>query len=142
MRLAAARLGRKPVIGLTALIDVVFILLLFFMLAANLQTPRVQALQLGGRAAQWSGPAAAETLAIAVPVSGPLRIAGRPVALTALAADWRRRAAAVRRVRLMPDAGVTVQRLLTVMDALAAAGVTAVGVDEAALTATQPRPAP
>jgi len=142
MRLATAHLSRKPVIGLTALIDVVFILLLFFMLATNLQTPRVQALQLGGRAAPWFGPAATKTLDIAIPVSGPLRIAGRPVALTSLATDWHRHADATRRVRLTPDADVTVQRLLTVMDALATAGVTAVGVDEAALTATQPSSAP
>ena len=143
MRLASAHRSRKPVIGLTALIDVVFILLLFFMLATNLQSSRFHILQLAGSESRRVSAQTTEMLDIAVPATGPLRIAGQPVALTALDTGLRRLPGADRPVRVIPDAGVTVQRLLTVMDALAAAGVAEIGLDEAALVrAAQPRSAP
>lgn len=143
MRLAAAQRGRRPVIGLTALIDVVFILLLFFMLATNLHSARFHTLQLAGSESRRAGADTAEVLDIEVPTTGPLRIAGQPVALAALAAYLRRPPGTDHAVRVMPVAGVTVQRLLLVMDALAAAGVARISLDEAALAiGGQPRPAP
>ena len=65
------------------------------------------------------------------------------VALAALAAYLRWPPGTDHAVRVMPVAGVTVQRLLLVMDALAAAGVARISLDEAALAiGGQPRPAP
>ena len=79
---APARRHRRP--NLTPMIDVVFLLLVFFMLASRFGHEQVLPLTLaavGQQGAVWSGPPRLVDLA----ADGP-RLNGRPVALDALAA--------------------------------------------------------
>lgn len=113
---ATPRASRRP--GLTPLIDVVFLLLVFFMLAA--QFGREQAVSLSGAAGggAYSGP----PRLVSVLDTG-LRLNGRSVSLAALPAALEpliesREDAIV----LQPDAEANLQRLIEVTDALEAAG--------------------
>ena len=120
--LAPRNRGRRPLISLTPLIDVVFILLVFFMLASSFLDWRAIALDAPATAA--AGASMEGALLVEVRPDG-LRLGGENVSLDALV----QRAAALlekkpeRRVLIRPDAGVDVQRVVAVLDRLAAAGV-------------------
>lgn len=126
MRLDAAAPRRRAAIGLTALIDVVFILLLFFLLASQFQ--RYGALPISTPVLA-AGPAApdAAVVTLRLRADGSLLLDGAPVAMAdlgpALAAVRARRGALPVAVTADPDA--TLQPLVTLLDALAAAGVSA-----------------
>ena len=122
----AAGTGRRrgASVGLTPLIDVVFILLLFFMLASSFQDRR---------AIELVAPAGAG--AAGVPMEGALLVEVRPdglrlsaerVSLDVLAARMGERVARHPDVRVLvkPARGVVLQETVRVLDALAAAGVT------------------
>lgn len=116
--LAASAGKRRPLVSLTPLIDVVFILLVFFMLASS---------YLDWRAIDLSVPAeasAAGTLegALLVEVrSGGLRLGGVPMAAGELAGRVRERLeeAPETRVLVKPAEGVTLQQAVDVLDRLA-----------------------
>ncbi|NBD30114.1 MAG: biopolymer transporter ExbD [Alphaproteobacteria bacterium] len=114
---AADRAPRRP--SLTAMIDVVFLLLIFFMLTA--QFTRDHALTLrpgGGAAADYSGP----PRLVAIAPEG-LRLNGRPITLEALPeALGGLTEAPSDLVVLRPDGAADLQRLVQVMTALQAAG--------------------
>jgi biopolymer transport protein ExbD len=119
----ANRPRRRPGIGLTPLIDVVFILLVFFMLASSFLDWRTISL------APPTGASAEATMEGAYLVEireDDVRLAGQVVPLEAVADELAR---AVReddnaRVLLKPEAGVALQRAITVLETLTAAGVT------------------
>jgi biopolymer transport protein ExbD len=122
---AAPRSRRKP--ALTPLIDVVFLLLVFFMLAA--QFGREGALDLataGSDAAAYDGPPRlVQILPEAVLLNGrPLTEETLPQALDALTRD---RADII---VLRPDAGADVQRLTDLAQRLSDAGFTRLVVVE------------
>ena len=111
--LAPSRVRRRP--GLTPLIDVVFLLLVFFMLASRFGVEGALPLAAGGGAGDWKGPPrlvtvrAGEVLVNGVPADDPaaalrplMPAGGGPVAVRANGAD--------------------VQRMVNVMEALRAAG--------------------
>ena len=113
--LAAPRIRRRP--GLTPLIDVVFLLLVFFMLASRFGVEGALPLAAGGGVGAWEGPPRLVTVR-----PGEIRVNGVP------ASDP---AAALR--PLMPEGGGPVvvraegadlQRLVDAMAALRAAGLT------------------
>lgn len=117
------RAGRRPLISLTPLIDVVFILLVFFMLASSF---------LDWRAVDLNAPAEAKArgsmtgaLLVEVRADG-LRLSGEMVSLDTLAARVGARLAQKpdQRVLIKPAAGVVLQETVHVLDRLAAAGVT------------------
>lgn len=118
-----ARAGRRPLISLTPLIDVVFILLVFFMLASSF---------LDWRTIDLNAPAEAEarggmTGALLVEVRGDgLRLSGESVSLDSLAARVGQRLARKpdQRVLIKPADGVVLQDAVRVLDRLTAAGVT------------------
>jgi len=121
-RLATKRRRRRPLISLTPLIDVVFILLVFFMLASSF---------LDWRAVDLSTPAQAGTRsamegAILVEVrTDGVRLAGQRVErdrLGGLIAE-RLESDPEKRVLVKPDAGVVLQEAVEVLDRLSAAGV-------------------
>ncbi len=122
--------ARPPLrVPLTPLIDVVFILLVFFMLATSFLDWR--AIRLGTASA---GPGGTMTGALLVEVTpqGP-RLAGLPLAGAALEA---RVAGAVaddpgQRVLVMPRGQVSTAALVAVLDRLDAAGVTRITLVEA-----------
>tara|TARA_B100000965_G_scaffold37594_1_gene27747 strand:+ start:1107 stop:1514 length:408 start_codon:yes stop_codon:yes gene_type:complete len=119
---ASAKTGRRALISLTPLIDVVFILLVFFMLASSFldwRSVTLDAPQETGRSSSME-----QALLIEVRRDG-LRLAGETLSLENIA---RRAARAIaekadRVVLVRPDDGVPVQDVVMVVDALAAAGV-------------------
>ncbi len=127
-RRRAARSGRRrALVSLTPLIDVVFILLVFFMLASSF---------LDWRAIDLSTPArtSADTVmegAILVEVlPARLRLSGEALSIESLAtrvtAQLRERPD--QRVLVRPAEGVALQRVVQILDRLAAAGATDVSL--------------
>ena len=115
---------KRPLISLTPLIDVVFILLVFFMLASSFLDWRAIDLNAPARAA--AGSTAVEgALLVEIRPDG-LRLAAETLTLDALAQRVAARLAAKpeQRVLIKPAAGVTLQRTVNVLDRLKAAGVT------------------
>lgn len=113
---------RRNLISLTPLIDVVFILLVFFMLASSFLDWR--SITLDAPKQTGTSPSLERALLIEVRTDG-LRLAGEVMALGRIAD---RAAAAIakkpdRPVLVRPDDGVPVQDVVVVVDALAAAGV-------------------
>ena len=124
MRLDLPR-GRRATIGLTPLIDVVFILLLFFMLTTRFGQPQAMSLSVpgeGGTASAASADAAVLRLRADATVGLP---DGRDVPPAALGADPAVRAllAGAVPVRLEVDDGADLQSLVTTLDRLEAIGL-------------------
>ena len=129
MREAAAapylRLSRgarkRPLISLTPLIDVVFILLVFFMLASSYLDWRAIDLNSPVRAA--AGASAEAALLVEIRPEG-LRLGAEPMTLAALAARLAERLARApeQRVLIKPSSGVPLQRTVEVLDRLKASG--------------------
>ncbi len=116
---------RRALIGLTPLIDVVFILLIFFMLASRLGDWRglpVVSAPDGGVGGGMAGAVLLELRA------DGLRLSGAPLDAAALAA----RLPPGRRVLLRAGDGVTMQALTALLDRLEALGVRDVTLLEAA----------
>ncbi|MEQ8344238.1 MAG: biopolymer transporter ExbD [Sneathiellaceae bacterium] len=140
--LTAGRARRRSLISLTPLIDMVFILLVFFMLASTFTDWNAIPFALSDTPQEGRPAGSADRPAERQPDAGAvlldvgrdqLRLSGRPVGdaelparLAALQAGPRGQAGpdAGRRVIVRPAAGVPLQRLVAVMDMLAAAGVT------------------
>ena len=120
-RLASSPRRRRPLISLTPLIDVVFILLVFFMLASSFLDWRGIALSVPAVAA--SGTATEDFLLIEVRAD-EIRLSGDAVTLDAL--EERLRAllakAPEQSVVVRPAAGVSLQRAVEVLDRAARAG--------------------
>ncbi|WP_200255554.1 ExbD/TolR family protein [Thiococcus pfennigii] len=107
---------------LAPLVDVVFLLLVFFMLVARLETPR--AIPIDPPAAGGGGLAGA--VLVRVDAAGRLDVNGTPATLAGLpeALAKLRARDPEPRVLLQPAPGLPLQGLVRVLDALAAAGVT------------------
>ena len=114
---------RRQLISLTPLIDVVFILLVFFMLASSFLDWR--SIVLSAPSAGAASAAMEGALLVEVRAQG-LRLSGRPVTLEELESRVRSRLADKpdQAVFLKPSAGVPLQRAVAVLDRLAAAGAT------------------
>ena len=121
--------NRRPrrTIGLTPLIDVVFILLLFFMLASSFRDWRGIALPPPSSAAQgttWNG-----ALLVEIQKDG-LRLSGQELSLyelTARLAAYLEKAPD-RRVLVSPRDGVSLQETVTVLDRIGATGARSVSL--------------
>ncbi|MCB9958292.1 MAG: biopolymer transporter ExbD [Rhodospirillaceae bacterium] len=113
----------RSLISLTPLIDVVFILVIFFMLASSFVDWR--SIEVASRAGAEGGAAGAGALLVEVRAGG-VRLSGEPMSLEALSA----RLADVpeRRVLVRPERGVAVQDLVAVLDRISAAGVSDVSL--------------
>ena len=113
---------RRP--GLTPMIDVVFLLLVFFMLAARFGLPGALDVSAAGGGAVYEGP----PRLVSVTPEGP-RLNGQPIPLAALASaltplmqtpdDL---------VILRPEDGAPVQALVTTLQVLREAGLTQLAV--------------
>jgi biopolymer transport protein ExbD len=130
LRLASKPRRRRAIAGLTSLIDVVFILLVFFMVASSFEQWRGVAAN-APAAASASRPSAEGALLIELRADG-LRLSGAPVALDALGASVNQRLAGRERGRVLLKAseGVPLRRAVDVLDRLTAAGVTDVSLIE------------
>ncbi|AHM03407.1 Biopolymer transport protein ExbD/TolR [Roseibacterium elongatum DSM 19469] len=125
---ASPRVRRRP--SLTPMIDVVFLLLVFFMLAARFGVETEIALSPaspGAATADWQGPPRLVQIA-----ADGIRLNGVPAALPDLS-DMLEPLVQSRDdpVILMPDDEVTLQRLLDVMAQLRAAGFSSLILAEA-----------
>ena len=122
----AAGTGRRrgALIGLTPLIDVVFILLVFFMLASSFQDRRAIELVAPARTGVAGAPMEGALL-VEVRPDG-LRLSAERVSLDVLVARVGERVTRHpdARVLVKPARGVALQGTVRVLDALAAAGVT------------------
>lgn len=130
-RLSLTRPPRRPSIALTPLIDVVFILLLFFMLASNLQREPTLGLQLAAPVlAPSPGSSAAKDFIARVEVesTGVLRLNGIRITKQALVAELaaRRDIDPKLRVLLVPAPDTSLQQLVAVLETLAGAGISGV----------------
>ena len=121
------RFNRKPAatprpIGLTPLIDVVFILLVFFMLAADLQQWRL--LSVDATVTRVGGGSATTTLWVEVHRGCTLALDGASVDLAALGTrlDGLVRQDQAPAVVVQAEAGASLQCLVTVLDRVRGAG--------------------
>ena len=121
-RLASKAARRRALISLTPLIDVVFILLIFFMLASSFLDWR--AIELNAPAQAAAGTSVEGALLVEVR-SDSLRLSGETVSLDALASriSARLETAPDQRVLVRPASGVALQQAVAVLDRLKAAGV-------------------
>jgi len=119
---ALSRPRRRARIGLTPLIDVVFILLVFFMLASSFIDRR--AIEVNAPAAALGGSSLEGALLIELRETG-LRLGGRQVSEAGLAARLAEHAARNpdQRVLIKPAPGVSLQRAVLLLDRVVAAGL-------------------
>lgn len=113
---------RRAVIGLTPLIDVVFILLVFFMLASSFLDWRVIDLATGSSSPAEDRPPPA---VVQIGADGNLHYQERALDADALARrlQERLRAGEISAVILQPRAGVSLGTAVGALDALAGAGI-------------------
>ena len=121
--LAVKRRRRRPLIGLTPLIDVVFILLVFFMLASSFVDWRAIALTAPAVDASPTAGAVEGALLVEVRADG-LRFAGEFLPMDAIAERVNARlvAAPDTPVLVKPAGGVNLQHTVSVLDRLTEAG--------------------
>lgn len=120
-------------ISLTPLIDVVFILLVFFMLASSFLDWRAFDLSVGAPGSS-AAPDDGTRLHIQVRADGSWRLNGEPVSVGDLQARVRERLDRDPQpgIRVEPQAGVPLQATIDVLDALRAAGAEQVSLVNAA----------
>ncbi|EKV28987.1 Biopolymer transport protein ExbD/TolR [Caenispirillum salinarum AK4] len=128
MQVVRKKRGGRALISLTPLIDVVFILLVFFMLASSFTEWR--AIDLATSAKAVSAASVEGAVLVRVRADGGLDIAGERLDAEALAARMTSVAERNpdRRVAVQPDAGVPLQRVVTVMETVTAAGLSGVSI--------------
>ena len=129
MRLEPPR-RRRAIVALTPLIDVVFILLLFFMLTTRFGQPQAMTLRMPGEGGTAGG-ASADVVVLRLNADATVGLPdGRDVPLAALDADPVPAAllADAVPVRLEVDDGADLQGLVTALDRLEAIGFADVSV--------------
>ena len=121
-RLPSRPARRRPMISLTPLIDVVFILLVFFMLASSFLDWR--AIDLGAPVRAAGNASSEGALLVEIRPDG-LRLSAEPLALDVLARRVGERLAVKpeQRVLIKPSKGIPLQRTVDVLDRLKAVGV-------------------
>lgn len=117
---------RVPTINLSALVDVLFILIVFVMLAASFD--RVGALDVDVPNARSVAEPDRDAVRLVVPRQGPMRLEGEPVSLEELGA----RLEEIRRGRsaliLVADGDIALARAVTILDRASGAGYTSVSI--------------
>ena len=138
MACGAVRCGRRavkfrseeqdsPEIGLTPLIDIVFLLLIFFMVSTTFERSSELNIELPVASAKANDPGDT-AIAVAIDSGGGVRVAGRPLADPGTASLRRALAAAAKGLDSPPliisaDAHTPHQAVVTVMDAARQAGL-------------------
>lgn len=115
---------RRSLVMLTPLVDVVFILLVFFMLASSFLDRRVVGLLTPPAATQASGSSSTGAILIRIRRDGSLNFSGEPMTPVRLAQEVAGRAVGDTQVSYLvqPDAGVSLQRVVSVVDLLNSSG--------------------
>lgn len=115
-----------PAINLTALIDCVFILVIFIVLGANFH--RIQTLEISIPEAESSSEAEVESLVITIPVAGAIDVQGERVELGELRNMLQPLVSRYETVLLMADQSAPVQRVVQILSDAQAVGFTAVSI--------------
>lgn len=121
VKLAEKQARRKAVISLTPLVDVVFILLIFFMLASSFMEWR--SLSLDTAAASQSSAPSEQTPFIVAVDSDKLLLNGEAISLNALIEKAQIRQPSDQAISVQPLGETQVQQLITLLDALKAADI-------------------
>jgi biopolymer transport protein ExbD len=118
----------RPTINLTALIDVLFILVVFVMLTASFDDVRVLEVALPGAETESNAPP--DAVILVVPASGPARIEGQAVADAELEEHLRglRRSRGERALVMVADRTISLDRATTILSAATRAGFAAVSL--------------
>ena len=125
MRFIESKVVGKRIVSLTPLIDVVFILLVFFMLVSNFNQFNAIAVNAPAPATRQDN-SMAGALLIRLNEQGEIDIAGRPVAWDQLREIVRQALTEKpeRQVLIKPHAELAIQQVVNLLDELAATGVT------------------
>lgn len=130
MHIEAPPPRRRAIVGLTPLIDVVFILLIFFMLATSFLDWRSVSLAIPPETASPTD-AEPRRLVVEVEADGDILVAGDVVTLRDLSS--RLRAAmeedSERPVVIRPQDGTTLRRIMVVVDEATGVGATRLSLD-------------
>jgi biopolymer transport protein ExbD len=114
-------------VNMTPMIDCVFLLLIFFLVASTLRKPdELVRLNLPEAASAQAQPTPREAVVIAIDQAGQTFLDGRPTDLPAVVA--RVRAAPDQPVRIRADERVAYQHVMRVIDQLQLNGITQVGL--------------
>ncbi len=116
----------SPTINLSALIDIVFILVIFIVIAANFQ--RIKDVQVNLPEADATGAADESALVVTVPESGDIRINSQAVADDQVKATLTQLRTEFKTVMLVADKDVALQRAVKVLTEARAAGFEAVSI--------------
>lgn len=120
------RYRTAPAINLTALIDCIFILVIFIVLGANFH--RIQTLEVSIPEAESPHKAGTESLVITIPVTGALDIEGQKVEPEALREVLQSLAFRFKIVLLVADRAAPVQRVVRILSDAQAAGFASISI--------------
>ncbi len=125
-----SRRRRSP--GLTPLIDVVFLLLVFFMLASRFDREALLPLVVRAKADTETvvAPSDSDSLVVEIGDDGQARIAGRPVASREIEAEAAAAARDERSVRVRPASEAGLQSIVDVLAAIGKSGARDVALEQ------------
>ena len=115
-----------PNINLAALVDVVFILVIFIVLGTNFH--RIQTLDVSIPVSESSGQADTSSLVITIPASGQLDLLGEKIDLEDLKNELRTKIADFESVLLIADQSAPVQRVVQILSDAQIAGFVSVSI--------------
>ncbi|AKH37191.1 MULTISPECIES: ExbD/TolR family protein [Nitrosomonas] len=116
----------SPTINLTPLIDCIFTLVIFIILAANFQ--RIQTLDISVPEAESSNEAEIESLVITIPVTGTIKVENEEIELSGLKHELQSKISRYQTVLLVADRSVPVQRLVQILSDVQVVGFTSVSI--------------
>ena len=115
-----------PMINLSALIDIAFILVIFVVLAASFQ--RVQTMEVSLPSAKASHNANPQSLVISVPVSGPVTIDGKSIPAKRIESVLASMYGKFTSVLIVADRKASVQRAVTLLSKAQSTGFSTVSI--------------
>jgi len=124
----------RPSLNLSALIDVVFILVIFIVLVAHFD--KVRDLEIRLPQAHASGEPPAEALELVIPPDGPLRLGAEELTLDALQSVLRPLRERHDTLRIVADAGTAFERAVQALTEAQAAGFVNISIATQAKQAT------
>ena len=116
----------EPRINVSALIDVVFILLIFVVLAANFD--RIREMNVVLPSAEQTNPRSQDSLVLTIPVEGELLLGEEPVSEEDLDGALRRHREDFEVLLLVSDGRVELERVVGIFDKASAAGFQSVSI--------------
>lgn len=117
---------RQPTISLSALVDVLFILIVFVILAADFDRTRVLDVELP--ASSEGAALATDRVELVVPLAGPMRVGGAVIADDELDARLAKARRGARELVIAADGGLALERAVALIEAAKRAGFATVSI--------------